>query len=234
MTFSTTPVDAQGFDQIASGLTGFSDEAEDTLRKSMLTTIFISGASAQSEGRCSYMLGEDGSRIWLPNSLRCWITDLAVVTQSYESYDPVDKLLVSVTASDGTNWVYRCGLSSWTASSFLTCFKAMTKQQHAEQVQITLTAKGRATFVSVSCIQPDLSTFERVSIPKADLGRKLGYDECLDVITYVNRQAQENPESETVADQVDPEALPFEVQLAQTDRRAPRRRRSLEPRLRRG
>ena len=230
MTFSTTPVDAQGFDQIASGLTGFSDEAEDTLRKSMLTTIFISGASAQSEGRCSYMLGEDGSRIWLPNSLRCWITDLAVVTQSYESYDPVDKLLVSVTASDGTNWVYRCGLSSWTASSFLTCFKAMTKQQHAEQVQITLTAKGRATFVSVSCIQPDLSTFERVSIPKADLGRKLGYDECLDVITYVNKQAQENPESETVTEQVDAEEEPFEVPAEELDQlldeiKAPKRKR---------
>ena len=230
MTFSTTPVDAQGFDQIASGLTGFSDEAEDTLRKSMLTTIFISGASAQSEGRCSYMLGEDGSRIWLPNSLRCWITDLAVVTQSYESYDPVDKLLVSVTASDGTNWVYRCGLSSWTASSFLTCFKAMTKQQHAEQVQITLTAKGRATFVSVSCIQPDLSTFERVSIPKADLGRKLGYDECLDVITYVNRQAQENPESETVTEQTDAEEEPFEVPAEELDQlldeiKAPKRKR---------
>ena len=230
MTFSTTPVDAQGFDQIASGLTGFSDEAEDTLRKSMLTTIFISGASAQSEGRCSYMLGEDGSRIWLPNSMRCCITDLAVVTQSYESYDPVDKLLVSVTASDGTNWVYRCGLSSWTASSFLTCFKAMTKQQHAEQVQITLTAKGRATFVSVSCIQPDLSTFERVSIPKADLGRKLGYDECLDVITYVNRQAQENPESETVTEQTDAEEEPFEVPAEELDQlldeiKAPKRKR---------
>ena len=230
MTFSTTPVDAQGFDQIASGLTGFSDEAQDTLRKSMLTTIFISGASAQSEGRCSYMLGEDGSRIWLPNSLRCWITDLAVVTQSYESYDPVDKLLVSVTASDGTNWVYRCGLSSWTASSFLTCFKSMTKQQHAEQVQITLTAKGRATFVSVSCIQPDLSTFERVSIPKNDLGRKLGYDESLDVITYVNRQAQENPESEAVAEQTDAEEQPFEVPAEELDQlleeiKSPKRKR---------
>ena len=104
MIYTTTSVDEQGFDQIAEGLTGFSDEAENTLRKSMMTTIFVSGASAQSQGRCSYMLGDDGSRIWLPNTLRCWVTDLAVVTQTYESFDPVDKLLVSVTASDGTNW----------------------------------------------------------------------------------------------------------------------------------
>lgn len=211
MTFATTPVDPAGFDQLADGLTGFSDEAQDQLRKSMMTTIFVSGASAQSEGRCSYMLGEDGSRLWLPNSLRCWITDLAVVTQTYESYDPVDKLLVSVTASDGTNWVYRCGLNSWTASSFLTCLKSMTKEQHAEQVTITLTGKGRATFVGISCIQSDLSTFERVTIPKADLGRKLGYDECLDVISYVNRTAQDLPESPKVAAQVEPEEVPFEV-----------------------
>ena len=162
MTYATVPVDEQGFDQLAQGLTGFSDQAQDELRKSMMTTIFISGASAQSEGRCAYMLGEDGSRIWLPNSLRCWITDLAVVTQTYESFD----LLVSVTAIDGTNWVYRMGLNSWTASSFLTCLKAMSTQQHTEQVQITLTPKGRATFVSVSCVQADLSSFERVTIPR--------------------------------------------------------------------
>ena len=105
----------------------------------------------------------------------------------------------------------------WTASSFLTCFSAMNKQQHAEQVQISLTAKGRATFVSVSCIQPDLSTFERVQIPKADLGRKLGYDECLDVITFVNQQAQDNPESETLAEQADPEDVPFEVPAEKLD-----------------
>ena len=215
--YSTVNVDEKGFDQLAQGLTGFSDQAEDLLRKQMLTTIFISGTSATSQGRCSYMLGEDGSRIWLPSSLRCWITDLAVVTQTYESYDPVDKLLVSVTASDGCNYVYRCGLNSWTASSFLTCLKAMTREQHAEQVQITLTPKGRATFVAISCVGKDLSTFERIAIPKEDLGRKLGYDESLDVITYVNRQAQENPESETVADQVDAEAMPFEVPAEDLD-----------------
>jgi hypothetical protein len=71
--------------------------------------------------------------------------------------------------------------------------------------------------VAISCVGKDLSTFERIAIPKADLGRKLGYDESLDVITYVNRQAQENPESETVADQVDEGALPFEVPESELD-----------------
>lgn len=209
MTFQAIPVDKQGFNQLAQGLTGFSDQAQDELRKSMMTTIFISGASAQSDGRFSHMLGDDGSRLWLPNTLRCWITDLAVVTQTYEAFDPVDKLLVSVTASDGTNWIYRMGLNSWTATSFLVCLKAMNKPQHSEQVQITLTGKGRATFVSVSCIQADLSSFERVSIPKADLGRKLGYGEALDIISFVNQTAQDNPEE--LPDKVVPEYEPFAV-----------------------
>lgn len=50
-----------------------------------------------------------------------------------------------------------------------------------------------------------------MQIPKTDLGRKLGYDECLDVITFVNQQAQDNPESETLAQQADPEEVPFEA-----------------------
>ena len=57
----------------------------------------------------------------------------------------------------------------------------------------------------------------RVSIAQADLGRKLGYDESLDVITYVNRTAQDNPESEAVAEQVDTDELPFEVTAEELD-----------------
>lgn len=50
-----------------------------------------------------------------------------------------------------------------------------------------------------------------MQIPKADLGRKLGYDEALDVITFVNKQAQDNPESETLATQANPKEVPFEA-----------------------
>jgi len=230
MTFSTVAIDPTGVDQLANGLTGFSDEAEKLLRNSMMTTIFIGGASAQSQGRCSYMLGDDGARLWLPNTLCCWITDLALVTQTYESFDPQEKLLVAVTASDGTNWIYRMGFNSWTATSFLVCLKSMSKQQHAEQVQITLTAKGRATFVSIACIQSDLSNFQRVSIAKEDLGRKLGYDECLDVVTYVNQQAQSNQGSHKVLEQIDQENLAFEPVPEELDQliediKQPRRKR---------
>ena len=93
MTLSVIPVDQQGIDNLAEGLTGFSDAGSDELQQSMMTSLFITGASSASNGRCAYLLLDDGSRMWVPNTLRCWLVDLKIVTQTYESYDPTDKLL---------------------------------------------------------------------------------------------------------------------------------------------
>ena len=92
---------------------------------------------------------EDGSKLWVPNTLRCWLVNLKIVEQRYQDFDPVDKLLIRVTAADGSSYIYRTSLNSWTASSFLQNFKYMTRQQLSDQVIITLVPKGRATFVSV-------------------------------------------------------------------------------------
>ena len=62
MTLSITPVDTAGIDNIAEGLTGFVDETQE-LQQSMMTTLFIGGASDASNGRCAYLLLEDGSRM---------------------------------------------------------------------------------------------------------------------------------------------------------------------------
>ncbi len=106
MTLSIVPVDQAGIDNIADGLSGFTDESSE-LQQSMMTTLFIAGASDASKGRCAYLLLEDGSRMWVPNSLCCWIVDLQIKTQQDESYDPTEKLLIRVTAVDGTTYVYR-------------------------------------------------------------------------------------------------------------------------------
>ena len=164
MTLSIVPVDQAGIDNIADGLSGFTDESSE-LQQSMMTTLFIAGASDASKGRCAYLLLEDGSRMWVPNSLRCWIVDLQIKTQQYESYDPVEKLLIRVTAVDGTTYVYRCGFDSWTATSFLTQFKHMSRQQLADQVTITLRSKGRATFVDLSYCEN--GQFHRVQLPES-------------------------------------------------------------------
>ena len=65
MTLSIVPVDAAGIDNLAEGLTGFVEET-DELQESMMTTLFISGASTASHGRCSYLLLDDDSRMWVP------------------------------------------------------------------------------------------------------------------------------------------------------------------------
>ena len=215
MTLSIVPVDQAGIDNIADGLSGFTDESSE-LQQSMMTTLFIAGASDASKGRCAYLLLEDGSRMWVPNSLRCWLVDVSIKTQQYESFDPVAKLLIRVTASDGTTYVYRCGFDSWTATSFLTQFKYMTRKQLADQVTITLRSKGRATFVDVSYC--DNGLFHRVQLPdSAFTGEKLGYDERLDIISYVNGTSQDNEDSPVVEAQVQVEEEPFEVPAEELD-----------------
>nr|WP_115094149.1 hypothetical protein [Synechococcus sp. UW106] len=215
MTLSIVPVDQAGIDNIADGLSGFTDESSE-LQQSMMTTLFIAGASDASKGRCAYLLLEDGSRMWVPNSLRCWIVDLQIKTQQYESYDPTEKLLIRVTAVDGTTYVYRCGFDSWTATSFLTQFKHMTRKQLADQVTITLRSKGRATFVDVSYVEN--GQFHRVQLPdSAFTGQKLGYDERLDLISYVNGTSQDNEDSPVVEAQVQVEEEPFEVPAEEID-----------------
>ena len=215
MTLSVTPVDANGIDNIATGLTGFVDETQE-LQQSMMTTLFISGASDASNGRCAYLLLDDGSRMWVPNSLRCWIIDVSIKTQQYETFDPVEKLLIRVTAADGTTYVYRCGFDSWTATSFLMQLQHMTRKQLVDQVTITLKSKGRATFVDVSYCEG--GAFHRVQLPEsAFTGDKLGYDDKLDIISYVNGTSQDNEQSPVVEAQVDVEEEPFEVPAEEID-----------------
>ena len=162
------------------------------------------------------MLLDDGSNPWMPNSLRCWLVDFKIVTQTYESYDPTDKLLIRVTAADGTSYVYRCGLNSWTASSFLTNFKHMNRQQLSDQVQITLKPKGRATFVQVEYCEQ--GAFHRVQIPESEFtGEKLGYDDQLDIISYMNGSSQDNESSPVVEAQVIPDEEQFEVPAEEID-----------------
>ena len=205
MTFQPVPI--APFEELAADIPGFSSD-ESQLNDSLRTTIFINGASASSQGRASYILGEEGARQWLPNTLSCWINDLIIVTQMYEQYDPVEKLLVPVTSINGTTWCYRMGFDSWSASSLLTCIKQMSRSQIAERVQINLSPKGRDTFVGISCITEDQSSYARVEIeiPQVDLGRKLGYTEMLDVISYFHLAQKANQTDPKEALDVSPKA----------------------------
>ena len=182
----------------------------------MMTTLFIGGSCPESSGRADFMLLDDGSKLWMPNSLRCWLVDLKIVTQTYESFDPVDKLLVRVIAADGSSDVYRTSLNSWSASSFLQQFNYLTRHQLGDQLTISLVPKGRATFVNVQYAEN--GAFHRVEIPKEEFGKgKMGYDDMLDAISWANGTAQDNEDSPQVTEQVDQEEQPFEVPPEELD-----------------
>ena len=66
MTFSQVLIDTTGIDQLAEGMLGFSGDAQEVLSQTVMTTLFISGASSTSNGRCAYLLMEDGSRLVMP------------------------------------------------------------------------------------------------------------------------------------------------------------------------
>ena len=68
-------------------------------------------------------------------------------------------------------------------------------------MQITLTPKGRATFIGMACIAEDCASYQRVEIPQTDIGRKLGYTEMLDVISYFHlaQSATQSECNQTVA-----------------------------------
>lgn len=193
MTFTTVSI--APFDQLADEIPGFTSDKQQ-LRENLRTTIFVNGASASFQGRASYILGDAGERLWLPNTLTCWLNDFNIITQTYEQYDPIEKLLVSVTSINGTTWCYRMGLDSWSSTSLLSAVNQMSRYQLAERIQISLNPKAKATFISVACITQDLASYQRVEVPRNDVGRKLGYTEMLDIISYFNL-AQSANQAET-------------------------------------
>ena len=67
MTFQPVPIASAQFDQLADDVPGFTSD-EQLLKDTLQTSIFVSGASSSSDGRASYILGNDGERLWLPNT----------------------------------------------------------------------------------------------------------------------------------------------------------------------
>ena len=75
-----------------------------------------------------------------------------------------------------------------------------------ERVQISLKPKGRACFIDVSSITEVQHDYKRVQIKDADLGRKLGYTEMLDVISYFHLAQKANQTDPKEALDVSPKA----------------------------
>ena len=108
-------------------------------------TIFIAGASAASQGRAAYCLGDKVERVWLPNYLTCSLNRIDITTQQYVLLDRREMLIVHTTSINGECWSHHTGFESHAASSLLSCIKAMSPTQLAERLQLTLVPKGQAT-----------------------------------------------------------------------------------------
>ena len=217
MTFTPVPVLPNGhLERLDQDYPGFSDEEERLIHDDR-KTIFIAGASAASQGRAAYCLGDNGEGVWLPNCLTCFLNRIDITTQQYERFDPREMLIVHTTSINGECWSYRTGCDSHAASSLLSCIKAMSPAQLAERVQLTLVPKKRATFINASTISPDQTGYCRVRVPDADVGRKLGYSKQLDIISYfhlsqINAQAA-LALTATPAVAAEPEPTPVEPEV---------------------
>ena len=137
-------------------------------------------------------------------------------------------LIVHTTSISGECWSYRTGFNSHAASSLLNCIKAMSPIQLAERVQLTLVPKGRATFINMSTISPNQTGYCRVRVPDADVGRKLGYSEQLDIISCFNLSKTNAQAALTatpaVAAELEPTPVEAEVIEAMAKPKRPRRK----------
>lgn len=204
-TFSITPVDPRGLNNLADNLDGFQDDAT-LLQAQQQTTLFVTAPTTESNGRCLYFLTEDMGKAFVPNTIvNVWITDLSVRTVTYN--DPnlgaQDKLLVQFVTPSGQYWTIRTGLLSWAASSLLLGLLQLQTEQLVEQLSIRVTNKGRAVFLNV-CVPDGDGGWQRVEIPRDQL-HKFDYDGALDAITAINQTAQ----SVAVPEPTLPAAQPF-------------------------
>ena len=189
-TFSITPVDSRGLNNLADGLDGFQDDAA-FLQAQQQTTLFVTAPTAESNGRCLYFLTDDGGKAFVPNTIvNIWITDLSVRTVTYNdpNLEAQDKLLVQFVTPSGEYWTIRTGLLSWAASSLLLGLLQLKTEQLVEQLCIRVSNKGRAVFLN-ACVPDGHGGWQRVEVPRDQL-HKLEYDAALDAITAINQTAQ--------------------------------------------
>lgn len=125
-----------------------------------------------------------------------------------------------IQTADGSAYILRMSLSTWTASSILMNFRRMSRAELSEQIQLTLQPRSRTVFIGVGVLQADAQSFRQVELDSAELKQKLSYDEMLEAISWANGadetsaldqlqqpDAEAEPQPEPVAATAEPEGF---------------------------
>jgi len=187
VTFTNQPQEVPVVDFIQPA--GFADAYEQDL-VSNAQTIFIARPSAEAGHHCSYLLSDDSKRLYLPNTVRCFLNHAEIISVKYEDsmYGTQEKLLMHFTSIGGDPFVWRVGALSYASSSLVLGLTHLNSTALTGQVEITWVSKGAAVFARVASAVND--GFVPVNLPKEALGYKLSMDELLDGLTFINKSIQ--------------------------------------------
>lgn len=168
---------------------GFADAYEQDV-ESNAQTIFIARPSADAGNHCSYLLSDDSKRLYLPNTVRCFLNRAEIITVTYDDamYSAQEKLLMHFTSVGGDPFVWRVGATSYASSSLVLGLTHLNSTALTGQVEVTWVSKGAAVFARVSSAVND--GFVPVELPKEALGYKLTMDELMDGLTFINKSIQ--------------------------------------------
>ena len=184
MTFDQQPQELPVADFISPE--GFEDTHEQPARPAE-RTIFIARPSAEAGNHCSYLLDEAYSRLYLPNTVKCFLNHVELITVNYDDqlYGAQEKLLMHFTSIGGDAFVWRVGATSYAASSLVLACTYLNSTALTGQLEVTWVAKGAAVFARVASANND--GFTPVALPKEALGHKLSMDELMDGMTFINQ-----------------------------------------------
>ena len=225
--FTLSPVDPRGLNNLADNIDGFTDDLSD-LQPTNQTTLFVTSPTSASSGRCLYFLTDDGGKAFVPNTIvNAYITDLSVKTVNYQdpNLEAQDKLFVQFCTPSGEFFVIRTGINSWTASSLLQGLMQLSADQLTDRVSLRVSSKGLAVFMNVSV--PNGNGFTRVDVPE-ELLHKFEYDEALAAVAAINQRAAQNhvPAASLASEQMPAEEVVEEVVVAEVPKKPSRKPRA--------
>lgn len=152
-------------------------------------TVFVAKADeANDRGNVLYKLTENGDRVYLPNSVRCYLERASVITKSYEGkpYPDQQKLLLNFSTGEGTAYCLRVGVNATAAQGLLKAISVMSAMQLCSEVQLSFRAGTSCVFADVAVV--DQGKIRRVMLPAEMLKGKLNDEQITSAMERLNNR----------------------------------------------